>query len=315
MSRVLPKRIGFITCESLARFFPSHKEPYFTQDDQVLVDHFRSQSIEVIPIFWGCGLEVIPPCDAWIMRSAWDYMNSLESISKFIAWLESLEKLSFPILNSPKIMKWNLDKHYLRELQSKNVNTIPTQFLHREEKIDLLEWLRKWKSIVVKPTISGAAVNTFALHSMSDIEQFKHTFDPLRAHRDFMLQPYLPAFVEKGEWSIVFFGDQYSHAVLKRPAPGHWLVQDELGGTVESKNPPPPLLDFAAKVAGTVISILKETPLYQRIDLVEVEGEYLVGEVELIEPELFFLTRAPSKNLPNTKAISLFWEALELRIR
>ncbi len=41
-------------------------------------------------------------------------------------------------------------------------------------------------------------------------------FDALVGERDMLVQPFLPEIVSDGEWSLLFFGGEYSHAVRKR---------------------------------------------------------------------------------------------------
>jgi hypothetical protein len=91
-----------------------------------------------------------------------------------------------------------------------------------------------------------------------------------------------------GEWSLLYFAGVYSHAVLKRPAPGDFRSQDDFGGTVEPREPPPGL----AAQAMAVLALLDTPWLYARVDGLLVEGVFTLMELELIEPSLF-LNAAP----------------------
>lgn len=82
----------------------------------------------------------------------------------------------------------------------------------------------------------------------------------------------------------MFFGSQYSHAVLKRPSPGDFRVQPHLGGTLIPADPGPSLIRQAAAIAAAVEADL----LYARVDAIERAGQLLLMELELIEPDLFF---------------------------
>ena len=57
------------------------------------------------------------------------------------------------------------------------------------------------------------------------------------------MQPYLKGVETQGEWSLIFLNGEYSHALLKKPKPGSWFVQDELGGSVAWINPPKEIID------------------------------------------------------------------------
>ena len=115
-----------------------------------------------------------------------------------------------------------------------------------------------------------------------------------------MVQPFIPEIRTLGEWSLVYIDGRYSHCVLKRPAPGGWLVQDELGGSVEWCDPAPAMICVADEAIQAIPKIMAgrghdpRRPLYARVDLLLHKGQPLVGELELIEPELFFLQRPPA---------------------
>ena len=84
---------------------------------------------------------------------------------------------------------------------------------------------------------------------------------------------------------FLFFGDALSHAILKRPKAGDFRVQEEHGGKLESINlPERAMVDFGLKV----IKNLPIPCLYSRIDVVRYNNQFLLMEVELIEPSLYF---------------------------
>ena len=57
-----------------------------------------------------------------IFRSTWDYFDNF---SLFINWLEK-SKSNIRFINSYSLIKWNLDKTYLFDLENKGIN-IPKQ--------------------------------------------------------------------------------------------------------------------------------------------------------------------------------------------
>jgi hypothetical protein len=138
-----------------------------------------------------------------------------------------------------------------------------------------------------------------------------------------MVQPFLPEVREQGEWSLVFIDGVYSHAVHKRPAAGNWLVQDELGGSVESAVPPGGVREAAIDTFERIAPALEKRGgadhalaaplLYGRVDVIPTGSGPLVSELELIEPELFFLQRTASGPLPLQRAIDAFCAGVERR--
>jgi hypothetical protein len=99
-----------------------------------------------------------------------------------------------------------------------------------------------------------------------------------------MVQPFVPAIIEQGEYSLFYFADHYSHCILKTPKSGDFRVQEEHGGILQSITPSKELLTAAKKALQTI----PEKVLYARIDLVQYQGEYQLMEIELIEPSLYF---------------------------
>jgi glutathione synthase/RimK-type ligase-like ATP-grasp enzyme len=113
-----------------------------------------------------------------------------------------------------------------------------------------------------------------------------------------MVQPYLQEITTQGEWSLIFFGGAFSHAVIKRPARGDFRVQAEHGGTVVRAAPP----DHVLHAATAAIAALPIKPLYARIDGVERSGKLLLMEAECVDPYLYFELDAAA---PHAFAVSL----------
>ena len=65
-----------------------------------------------------------------LLRSTWDYA---ERFAEFLAWAERTAKLT-TLVNPPPVIRWNTDKHYLRDLARAGVPTVPTQFVEPGER-------------------------------------------------------------------------------------------------------------------------------------------------------------------------------------
>src|SRR5688572_24089845 len=113
------RKIGFITCADLSRYNVSPRNPLLTYDDQTACDHLMSHGYDVKPVVWGTpAFEILNQrFDLLIVRSAWDYMDSEQNRVGFLAWLKELDDHQVPVANSYQVLRWNLDKHYLRDLQ------------------------------------------------------------------------------------------------------------------------------------------------------------------------------------------------------
>jgi len=308
------RKLAFVSCDDLSRYFPSKKNALLTHDDQIACDYLQYHSYEVEALPWQVDVESVlqKNFDLLVIRSPWDYMDTEEKRTGFLHWLKTLSENKVRISNPYEILQWNLDKHYLNDCKKLGIATVPSLFLEPEDKLDILsEALAQWKQIVVKPCISAAAKDTFLIRSVSELEEFLSRFEILRKDRAFLIQPFIKEIESEGEWSLVFIDQVYSHAVLKLPKKGNWLVQDELGGSVQCKEAPDEVREFAEHAFQRLIEFLKEkfpeNPyiLYARIDIVP--GN-LLGEIELVEPELFFLDRKMQE--PNIGALEKFLKGI-----
>jgi glutathione synthase/RimK-type ligase-like ATP-grasp enzyme len=98
-----------------------------------------------------------------------------------------------------------------------------------------------------------------------------------------LVQPFLPEVASAGEWSLIFFGSDYSHAVRKRPRGGDFRVQEHLGGSTGPAEPGPGLV----RQARAAVAAVGQPLLYARVDGVERGGRLLVTELEVTEPSLY----------------------------
>jgi len=220
--------------------------------------------------------------DAVIIRSTWDYQEDAEA---FMQVLKDIEQSGTTLLNSLKIAQWNINKNYLQEVEQKGAAIIPTIWLEAF-KYDLLgSYFTHFNTeqIIIKPTISANSDNTFWLKKDTYIKDQEHLKKSLK-NRQLMVQPFVPAIIEEGEYSLFYFAGEYSHCILKTPKSGDFRVQEEHGGLLQSITPCQDLFTAANKALQTI----PEKVLYARIDLVKHENVYQLMEIELIEPSLYF---------------------------
>jgi hypothetical protein len=111
----------------------------------------------------------------------------------------------------------------------------------------------------------------------------------------------MPEIQTKGEWSLVYFGGRYSHAVHKLPGVGQILVHAERGGSLHFADPPSDVREYGDYAIAAVPRAFTSRggnacrlPLYLRIDLIETFSGVLLSECEGVEPELFFRARPES---------------------
>ena len=195
--------------------------------------------------------------------------------------------MGVPLWNPAPTLRWNLDKIYLRDLEQRGVAITPTAFPADGDRLTDILSTRGWKDVVIKPRISAAGHRTMRLRGTSPdaLAAAQTEMDELNAMGGALVQSFLTAIETTGEWSFIFLGGHYSHAVLKRPGAGEFRVQEQYGGTAKGGQPPSGLVDQARLVMAAV-----DLPwLYARVDGCEVDGRLLLMELELLEPSLFLL--------------------------
>ena len=236
-----------------------------------------------------------------LFRTTWDYFDRWDTFSPWLHGVQDQTRL----FNAAPIVHWNLDKHYLQDLEQRGVKVVPTAFIRRQSFLPLFDLMarRGWSDVVIKPAIAGAAVDTYRVTRSGEevtlspeptsTEDGESLWHALLAQQDMLVPPFLSHVIESGEKSLIWIDGEVTHGVLKRAKSGDFRVQDDHGGTVA------PLVVTQAdkELAQNIMTkCLKhcasqgwEAPLYARVDLMRnEEGEWLVSELEMVEPELWF---------------------------
>ena len=216
-----------------------------------------------------------------VFRTTWDYF---ERQTEFTAWLKHVRKQT-RLCNDAALIDWNMDKHYLADLQAKGIPIVPSKFIERGSTLTLHELLDEsgWDEAIIKPCISGAARHTYRLNRES-AASLEPVVRQLLTDESLILQPLQQSVLRDGEDTLMLFNGCFTHAVRKLPKPGDFRVQDDHGGTAHPYEPSTAQIEFAQRA----MAACQPTPAYGRVDLVQDNhGNLAVMELELIEPELW----------------------------
>jgi glutathione synthase/RimK-type ligase-like ATP-grasp enzyme len=220
--------------------------------------------------------------DAVYISTPWDYPQHIE---EFLRVLETIDNSSATLINSLSLVRWSLSKTYLRDLEERGAAIVPSMWCDDIDVAKIPKWFDVFKTeaLVIKPTTGVNAIDTFVLQnpvSAELAEQLSRVFQK----RAFMVQPFIENIRDEGEYSLFFFGGEYSHAIQKIPKPGDFRVQEEHGADIRSVEPSQDLLETAQ----CVLALVEPQPVYVRADLVrDVTDDYLLMELEMIEPALY----------------------------
>jgi glutathione synthase/RimK-type ligase-like ATP-grasp enzyme len=227
--------------------------------------------------------------EAVVIRSPWDYSEAPEA---FLAVLKRIDASPALLLNGLRAVRWNLRKTYLREMEAAGVPTIPTVWrdsLGPGEAAGLFDTVGAGE-IVVKPVVGANASGAFRITREAPRSANAHrAVEAHYAELPLMAQPFVPAVVAEGEFSVFAFGGEVSHTILKTPAPCDFRVQEEHGGIITAVDPEPALLAAAQRAFDATAAAVREPLLYARADLVRAPGgAFWLMEVEVVEPALYF---------------------------
>ena len=212
----------------------------------------------------------------------WDYP---ENASEFLQVIERVAGSSAALVNPVELVRWNVSKTYLRDLQSLGIAIVPSQWYERFAQEDLPDWFEHFASekIIVKPVISANAANTFLLEAPVDASTIGR-LEAVFTNRAFMVQPFIENIRSEGEFSLFYIDGALSHAIQKTPKPGDFRVQEEHGASIVRADP-----GASLQAAGTAaMRLVRPAPVYARADFVRASGgQFLMMELELIEPSMY----------------------------
>ncbi len=269
-------KIALATCMKLA-------EP--DVDEVLLVAALEARGAAVRLLPWDDTNESAHEDELVVIRSTWNYYTDVDA---FLEWVDRTGRVT-RILNPPSVIHSNARKTYLRDLERRGIDIVPTEFVRRNEvrRVEEIVTAREWDTIVVKPVVSAASFSTQRFESarLDDAQRF---LDDLTRERDVMVQRWMPAIDSYGERSLVWIDGELTHAIRKSP---------RFVGGVEVVSEEVPIADAERAFAENVLAPLAKELLYARVDVVPDESDSPAGdnagqtprlmELELIEPSLF----------------------------
>lgn len=253
-------------------------------DEELLLAALGARGIEARMVAWN------DPHEDWrggctLIRSTWDYVHHYED---FLRWIDLVAARGV-LWNPAAVLRGNLHKGYLLQLEARGVPVTPTALLARGSRQTLaaLVAARAWREVVVKPAVGAGS---FATHRIIDCATpaAQAIFAELLAARDVLVQPYLTSVEGHGERALVWIDGAFTHAVRKSPrfAADSESVSEALAIPAEELVVAERALSTATLLAGMTLTDL----LYARVDVArDAEGNVVLMELELVEPSLFLL--------------------------
>ena len=237
-----------------------------------LVAALNARGVDAADAPWDDETAGWTAADLVAVRTTWDYTERRDD---FLAWARQVDAATY-LVNPLPVLTWNSHKRYLVELAGAGVPTVPTELLPHGGAVpdDLGAG-----PVVIKPAVSAGGRGTFLGHP----DDLRDTVADLLGVGDVLVQPAVESIGRDGEVSLIRLGGTWSHAVRKLPAAGGFLVHEKHGGRLEDHTP----TSREVEVAEAALARAPGDVAAARVDLVRVDGEPVVMELELIEPELF----------------------------
>jgi glutathione synthase/RimK-type ligase-like ATP-grasp enzyme len=267
--------VALVTCRHPALL------PYLPGVDAGLAEALGALGFETATPSWDDPDVDWARFDLIVLRTPWDAVYTPDA---FVDWTRRSSAVR-PVWNGPDVVAWNIHKRYLLEVEAAGVPVVPTVLCEARSTVSLQSHMRRLGSrqVVVKPAIDAGGEHLMTVTEANTPAGEQHLRELLAAG-DVLIQPFLSSVLTAGELSVVGLNGDIRYAVRKRPAAGEVRIHPEYGGLVEEV----PLTTELRNLASRALAVVKHDWLYARVDLLLADqGSWVVGEVELIEPDLY----------------------------
>ena len=190
----------------------------------------------------------------------------------FLSFLNNLSEVSAKVVNNPDKMINNLDKSYLIDLFNKGFDVVPTYLV--KDPVDTFYKVRVdfgVKEVVFKPKYFG--------ESGIDVYKFGEAPSLSFNNQDYIAQPFMQDIYE-GEHSLFFFGDDFSHGILKSNSSTNFKINYSENSVYSRFYPDENLL----RKSQELIEYMGDEDQILRLDFVNSKSGYLLMEYEAINP-------------------------------
>lgn len=248
-----------------------------------------------------------------IPSPALEYSHNYQAL---LSWLASLETMEKSLVQNPtQVIRWNSHKSYLLALEQLGVNIPRTRLIKvgasREEIRLEVESLASpaTSEIVAKPAVGASGVGTCKLNLTAG---WQSAIEALSGDGDVLIQEFIPEILNLGEFSLIYFNTEFSHAVRKFNKTGDFRINSEMGGDSEELGRNDKYLEILQPFAEKVLQLCPyKDLLYARVDIALTgrDGGDLrpvLMELELFEPDVY---------VNSTQAVKAYVDAIESKLK
>ena len=138
------RRCAFLTLEERGDF---------VIDDEVAIPALEAAGWRVDTVPWRQTSRPWSEFDVVVVRSTWDYWDDVPGFLRILERIDAETRLANPL----NLLRWNLAKTYLRDLQAAGVTIVPTLWRDRLDAGGLAEAVDRFgtQDLVLKPQVGG----------------------------------------------------------------------------------------------------------------------------------------------------------------
>jgi len=268
----------------------SQKWKYKVSEDILLKDAINKMNVDVDIIAWEDENIDYAKYDIIVIRSVWGFQHNID---KFRIWLSVLKSYDLRVINSLDVIDATLSKYeQFKILDKYGIKHIETEFIFKKNIMTSLSNIVSTKysngTFVVKPMISASGINTHIISDNKDLETINvrsldKTFSKILEdiNNGIMIQPFIDG-IKDGEYSLVFINKNLVYAIKRYPGLFVGVMNvEELA--LDKVNP------NLIEIAKSIVAIPElSNSLFCRVDFAKSNDEYLVMELEYLDPQLFF---------------------------
>ena len=264
---------------------PEKITPYISnvlKEDNLVKNALQKNGLRVGRVSWSNPTFDWSSTRVALFRTTWDYFYQF---NEFEQWLSRVSNLT-QLIHSPEVIKWNLNKVYLKELEEKGIRIPETTILNIGDGRSLRQHFDScgFDKVVLKPCVSGCARHTYVI-TAENVLDYEQVYRELIEKEQLIIQPFQKKILTRGEVAHMVIGGRYSHSILKLAKPGEFRVQDDFGGTTSNYKANVEEINFVEQA----IVACKYKSIYGRVDVVwDNNNQLAVSEIEMIEPEMWF---------------------------
>jgi len=263
--------------------------PDLHDDWPLLRAALAAAGVDAVTAVWSDPAVDWSAFDLVLASGAW---GNIHHVDEFLAWADGVAARGVPVRNSPATLRWNIDKHYLLDLERAGVPTVPTLWVEPgTADADVASLTLPGGEVVVKPSVSGGGYRTARYEPQGHGAARAHVVELIASGRTAMVQPYEARVDAEGEIGLIYIGGAFSHAVRKGPMirRGAGPLEHLLDNLVVTPATPTTAQLHVAGLALAAAGELLGPTSYARVDMVEtLHGGPAILELELLDPALFF---------------------------